>query len=124
MDKDARKAIIELEERVAELERQVEQLINREPGWTEERVEEIPQEIFGMFVKYLDALGLGFSAEEFRKFALECKDATHASLEKQFPGEVEKNMIGWERMITRHIMATMVPASREDDQPGASSSPD
>lgn len=114
MDKAAREVIIRLEERVAELERQVQGLMNSEPGWSEERVEDIPQEIFALLTVYLTRLGIGFSVDDFREFVLSVKDKVHDGLEAQFPGSVEKTMIEWERMVTRHIMSTMIPSQKRE----------
>lgn len=122
MEEATRKTFIELEERVAELERQNERLMNREPGWSEERVEEIPLEIFGLFVTYLSWLDIGFSVDKFREFVTSLNEESHDNLAGDFP-EIEKH-IGWERMITRHIITKMIPSFGKGDQSEAPAAAD
>lgn len=113
MDEPARTAIIELEERVAELERKLELAANSDPSWSEGRVTDIPTEIFGHLIVYLSALDIGFSAERFRQFVSDMTAAKLDPLDEQASSQVEKTMVGWERMITRHFMASMIPSAED-----------
>ncbi len=118
MDEVARKAIGELEERVAELERKLQMVMNSEQSWSEERVEDIPTEIFGLLVVYLSALDIDFSVERFRQFVNDTKLKALDRLEEQASDHVLKTMFGWEKMITRHFMTSMIPAAEDEAQLG------
>jgi hypothetical protein len=108
MDEETRKLFLELGERIEELERKVDRLMNEDPGsWGQERLQEMPQEIFGDFVRYLALLDIGLSTEHLRRFIV---DARHRILDAAAERVPEASALAdWERARFDEIIARMLP---------------
>jgi hypothetical protein len=108
MDEETRKLFLELGERVEELERKVDRLMNEEPGsWAQERLQEMPQEIFGELVRYLSLLDIGLSAGSLRRFIV---DAKHRTLDAAAESVPEASLFAnWEKARFDEIIARMLP---------------